>query len=108
MMKNAKEELISILGIASKLECALITVEDPWGDVPSRPPILLKKGYSPQDFENFLNEMDFKYDCGWGTQYLFGTLWLENGQWAARAEYDGSEWWQIFTLPEIPVELEIT
>jgi hypothetical protein len=36
---------------------------------------------------------------------LFGTVWLEDGMWMERGEYDGSEWWELMRRPEIPSTL---
>jgi hypothetical protein len=41
------------------------------------------------------------------SQHVFGTVWFnDNESWAYRDEYDGSEWWAIQSLPEIPEELK--
>ena len=45
------------------------------------------------------------YDEGYGAQKLFGTVWLKNGDWMTRGEYDGSEWWEYHTMPDIPKHL---
>lgn len=37
--------------------------------------------------------LDFEYNSGYGTQHLFGVVWLSDGTWFERREYDGSEWW---------------
>lgn len=64
----------------------------------------LKVGYSSEDFENFLDQIDFEYDNGFGCQELFGTIWYEDGTWSSRGEYDGSEWWEYNSCPKIPKE----
>ena len=45
------------------------------------------------------------YDNSYGGQELFGMIWMKNGDWLERGEYDGSEWWEYKTCPEIPAEL---
>ena len=45
------------------------------------------------------------YDNGHGGQELFGMIWIKNGDWIERGEYDGSEWWEYKTCPEVPDEL---
>lgn len=42
------------------------------------------------------------YDDGYGGQELFGTIWLKDGSWYERAEYDGSEWWVHRVCPPLP------
>jgi len=49
--------------------------------------------------------VDFGYDEGYGAQYVFGYIWLTNGVWMDRGEYDGSEWWEWHKYPQIPDEL---
>lgn len=66
----------------------------------------LKQGFTPEEEEIFWNTLDFSYDNGYGGQELFGTVWLENGAWLTRGEYDGSEWWEYHKYPEIPHELK--
>jgi len=57
--------------------------------------------------QEFLNKLDFEYDNGFGLQRLFGVVWFEDGTWATRGEYDGSEWWEVHEIPEIPDHLKI-
>ena len=66
----------------------------------------LKVGYSKEDYQAFLNQLDFNYDSGYGGQELFGTIWIEDGSWFDRGEYDGSEWWRYNSMPEIPDYLQ--
>ena len=69
---------------------------------------LLKLGNSDVEWEDFLKLLDFEYSNGYGGQELFGTVWLSDGSWLSRGEYDGSEWWNHNKLPEIPAELATT
>lgn len=46
------------------------------------------------------------YDNGFGRQELLGTIWFCDESWAERAEYDGSEWWEYHSSPEIPEKLQ--
>jgi len=108
---NAKEELIKFLsdhkegyGTELKITCAEIKFGH-YGeskDVKA----FLKVGYTEEDYEKFLNDMDFEYDSCYGAQELFGHIWLENGAWLGREEYDGSEWWIYIERPEVPKYLE--
>ena len=68
--------------------------------------IHLRVGHTEEEFVTFLAALDFEYDNGWGHQELYGTVWLTNGEWLSRGEYDGSEWWDHNKLPEIPENLK--
>jgi hypothetical protein len=98
---NAKKELLEIIKETSKLKCAIIIL----GEYSIKKEIILKVGYSKYEYDKFLKQLDFSYDSGFGTQELFGTLWLEDGSWCVRGEYDGSEWWQNERYPPIPLIL---
>ena len=66
----------------------------------------LAVGFTEEDYDNFIKKLDVEYDDGYGTQELDGIIWLTDGTWMDRGEYDGSEWWQHQKCPEIPTELE--
>jgi hypothetical protein len=102
-MRNAKAELLKLLEGKAKVKCATITNGDEWDE--DKKDILLKVGYSENEWTEFLKSLNFSYDSGYGGQNLFGTVWLEDGTWCTRGEYDGSEWWEHNQLPEIPSEL---
>ena len=104
-MRNAKKELEQLLEGKSKVKCATITIEDPYFYEESCPKFELKVNHTEEEFQEFLESLDFNYDSGFGGQELFGTIWLEDGSWCTRGEYDGSEWWEHNQLPEIPSEL---
>ena len=63
--------------------------------------IYLRKGHTSQEYEEFLAKIDREYDDGYGGQELYGVIWLTNGDWFQRHEYDGSEYWDHMTRPEI-------
>lgn len=100
-MENAKQELLDAIKGVSRLKCA--TIELRHCRMPKS--VKLKVGYIENEYNDFLKELDFEYDSGYGGQQLFGTLWHEDGTWQERGEYDGSEWWIHSQLPEIPLEL---
>jgi hypothetical protein len=103
-MENAKTELLEALANKAELKCAKIRTGETWDDEGNKE-YKLKIGYNNADLETFLNSLDFDYDSGYGGQELFGTLWLKDGTWLSRGEYDGSEWWKHNTLPEITDDL---
>lgn len=107
-MTNAKKEFLSAIE-GSKVICAYIDYQEfKWNDEGEAKSlkVSLKKGYSKEDFQSFIEKLDFTYDDGYGTQELFGTIWLENNHWLSRLEYDGSEYWQYNCCPKIPNDLK--
>lgn len=50
---------------------------------------------------------EHSYDSGYGGQELFGCVWMDNGEWITRGEYDGSEWWDYHRIPEIPNKMKL-
>lgn len=109
---NARKEIEKFV---DKLECAKILYNESYinENFPEYKGSYYEKildlpiGYSDKQLEDFLNELDFEYDNGFGGQELFGILWLTDGTWVVRGEYDGSEWWEHITKPVIPNELRI-
>tara|TARA_R110000868_G_scaffold234054_3_gene487767 strand:+ start:1798 stop:2109 length:312 start_codon:yes stop_codon:yes gene_type:complete len=66
----------------------------------------LKIGWTEQDWNKLLNDLDFEYHEGYGGQELFDSIvWFNDGSWLERGEYDGSEWWAYKTTPLIPDNL---
>jgi hypothetical protein len=114
---NAKEEFVKLVKYAMcKPACAEITVDiyPAWGDTfyseekkkytgPTTCDLLV--GYTNEEYEEFLGKLDFEYDDGYGTQQLYGYVWFENETWAERDEYDGSEWWVLNKIREVPERL---
>ncbi len=103
---NAKTELQEILEKKAKVKCAQIIKGCEYYD--DNKPCLqfdLKINHTEDDFLDFLNRLDFNYDSGFGKQELFGTVWLEDGTWLSRNEYDGTEWWEHNIQPNIPIKL---
>ena len=109
-MINAKEELQTLLDKLKQQQlsivCAEITYEDDYGD--SRTAIRLPLAHTESELEQFFKQLDFRYSNGFGTQYLYGTVWLTYGTWLSRWEYDGSEGWQLNKQPIIPQYLRKT
>ena len=100
---NAKAEFLQNV-ILKDLLCAHVSYQYEYGEFKD---YFLKIGYSETDLNQFLNQLDFEYDSGYGAQYLFGNVWLKGGKkWLSRYEYDGSEQWILNKLPEIPKECQ--
>lgn len=98
---NAKEEFIQHTHIAqATVKCVTIEQTTIHGYDTLRV-INLPVNHSPEDMDKFLDELNFDYDAGYGTQFLFGTIWYTDGTWSTRGEYDGQEWWLHHRCPEI-------
>lgn len=104
-MRDARKELEQLLEGKAKVKCASIFrfYYDESGEHIQN--FELKVNHTEEEFESFLKSLEFVYDSGFGAQELFGTIWLDDGTWCTRGEYDGSEWWVHNQLPEIPSEL---
>lgn len=68
--------------------------------------IKLPVKFSNEDYLNFLEIINRDYDNGFGIQELEGNIWLDDGTWIERYEYDGSEGWTWKKTPEIPNYLQ--
>lgn len=100
---NAKQELLQRVKDRD-IKCAVIKYDKYDDEDAVR--FILKVNHDDQEFQSFLNSLDFEYDHGYGIQHLFGTVWLKDGTWLQRGEYDGSEWWDHRIYPTIPKECE--
>lgn len=83
--------------------CATIQIGNDFAD--NRSVFNLTTGWDSNDFDIFINSLNFDYDSGYGSQNLFGIIWYKDGTWSDRYEYDGSECWDYHTCPVIPSEL---
>ena len=108
-MINAKEELLKALNDNHKsITCAIIRYENSggsWGidedENPNRSTRLMI-GHTPDELKKFMQDLNFNYDNGYGIQKIFGTVWCADGTWFERGVYDGSEWWEFKSMPQIP------
>ena len=100
-MENAREELLEAVKNTAKIKCARITIGYQYDEEDIVPEYVLKLNYSEKEYNDFLKSLNFEYDEGYGGQKLYGTVWLEDGTWLSRGEYDGSEWWEHNVLPDI-------
>ena len=95
---NAKEEFINHIK-GRNIICAHIRY--------GKDQFLLKIDYTIDDYNQFLNNIDFMYNSGYGGQEVYGYIWYANESWSERGEYDGSEWWEFQKRIEIPIELRL-
>jgi hypothetical protein len=90
--RNAKSEFQNVVLGKRVIACDITHEEDV---------IRLKTEYTSEEYEEFLNKLDFEYDSGFGGQNLYGTIWCADNIWLERGQYDGSEWWVYNEYPEI-------
>ena len=94
---NAKVELLEELkDLGKEIKCARIETRE--GSIRYD----LPTNYTEMQKEEFLRRIDFEYDDGYGEQIIFGYVWLTDGTWLERDEYDGKEWWAHKECPTIP------
>jgi hypothetical protein len=99
---NARSEFINHVN-ARPVLCVHIQ----HGDDYDKPSVFdLTTGWTGEEWTQFLTDLDFEYDNGYGGQRLFGTIWYSDGTWSDRGEYDGSEWWEYNKCPNIPDTLK--
>ena len=108
-MTNAKEELSAVLDSldgSPTIEAARFAFgEDPgwnFAEVPEEDTFVLLG--SPLRVDEMWAFLDREYYSGYGSQDLFGTVWLSDGTWLTRGEYDGSEWWVHHARPPRPTK----
>jgi len=105
-MSNAKTELLKVLINKPEVKCAKITQGEKWWDEEDEiEEYILKIGHTKEEYNDFLEKLDFEYSSDYGGQNLFGILWFKDGTWLDRGEYEGSEWWQHQTCPDITDDL---
>lgn len=105
---NAKEELIKTIDV-NFIKCARIQKEEEYdyelGGYLPLDAIELKVNHTYGELHQFLELLNFNYNNGYGGQELFGNVWMNDGTWLERGEYNGSEWWEHKICPTIPNEL---
>ena len=98
---NALKEIVDVLGY---IKAAHISTDD--DNVDEAKSITLYPGYTDSELNQFMIDMDFEYDHGYGLRILYGTLWFKDGTWSDREEYDGSEWWGHRSIPVLPTRMK--
>lgn len=99
---NARDEFLKHTSDKPPILCATIKYDD----YTTERAISLNTNYTKEQYNDFLARLDFEYNSGYGSQCLYGTIWYTNATWSTRGEYDGSEWWEYNSLPEIPEEFK--
>ena len=99
---NAKEEFLEITE-GLEVKCVEIQL---YNNERISTKTTLAVNYTQDEYDKFLEDIDKEYDSVYGLQELYGTIWLKNGDWIDRYEYDGSERWELRTAPPIPNYLQ--
>jgi hypothetical protein len=85
---NAKKELLEILKKNNKTVDNIVAII-----------IKYELSYTKIIEINKIEQLDFNYYDGYGGQYLYGYVLLDDQDWLERHEYDGSEWWEYKKYP---------
>lgn len=95
MIINAKKELLDII---TSRNLTILKIEITYTHINWDDNTTITKNITT------LDDLNFDYDAGYGSQELFGVVYCKNSNnrpvWLTRGEYDGSEWWDINTIPE--------
>lgn len=95
MIINAKQELLNII---TSRNLTILKIEITYTHINWDDNTTITKNITT------LDDLNFDYDAGYGSQELFGVVYCKNSNnrpvWLTREEYDGSEWWDINTIPE--------
>lgn len=95
MVINAKQELLNII---TSRNLTILKIEITYTHINWEDNTAITKDITT------LDDLNFDYDAGYGSQELFGVVYCKNLNnrpvWLTREEYDGSEWWDINTIPE--------
>ena len=95
MVINAKQELLDII---TSRNLTILKIEITYTHINWDNNTTITKNITT------LDDLNFDYDAGYGSQELFGVVYCKNSNnrpvWLTREEYDGSEWWDINTIPE--------
>lgn len=95
MVINAKQELLNII---TSRNLTILKIEITYTHINWEDNTAITKDITT------LDDLNFDYDAGYGSQELFGVVYCKNSNnrpvWLTREEYDGSEWWDINTIPE--------
>ena len=98
MITNATEELREAVGRREVLAAMIQVIHHGSGERAT----VLFPDHTEQEAGEFWHFLDFDYDSGYGTQHVFGVVWLDDGTWLERREYDGSERWVRRDCPPLP------
>lgn len=104
-MANCKDDFLEETKDKNVL-CAEIVYRRYYWDDDRKKEAVLPIGYSDAELQIFLSAINYEYNSGYGSQEVSGTIWYTDGTWSERCEYDGSEWWEYKSYPQIPDALK--
>jgi hypothetical protein len=104
--RNARAEIVKLLTNANiplrDIQAAEVSFPDTYREE-DWVWYILYPGHTDLELDKWLSKMnEYDYYAGYGGQKLYGTIWLKNGLWMTRGEYDGSEWWDLHKRPPLP------
>jgi len=100
---NAKLEFMQYVDECGAIKCAVVCREN---DELERVVIAkLKLGYTEEEYNVFLDLLDFEYDNESDIQDLSGTIWFTDGTWSSREYGSNLEQWTHYGIPTIPAFL---
>lgn len=100
--KNAKKEFIETVRgykVNSAILYKLLINYDTWKEI--KIGYILKQWYTKEEYLNFLDSINFKYDSWYWGQELFWYIFCDDWVWFDRWEYDGSEWRECNEYPNV-------
>ena len=103
---NVNDELLEHVGSMDNVKAVQLKFERRTERLKSAQLFHLPEGYSEEVLTDFLHNIDFSYDNGYGWQELFGFIWWKDGTWSSRYEYDGKEKWVHNEIPTYPLNRE--
>jgi hypothetical protein len=105
--KTELQDLIKSVHVTYKAEPVAVEIRirraDDYYDESSNINVVFILDQEHKSLDELISPLDYNYDCGYGGQYLYGTVWFTKGIWADRYEYDGSERWAVNRYPSLPV-----
>lgn len=104
-MANCKNDFLRETA-GREVKCAVITYGHDYWDAEDRRTARLPESFSDSEYKSFLQQIDYEYDSGYGSQKVFGYIWYTDGTWSERCAHNGVEWWEYQSCPEIPKELK--
>ena len=100
-MINAKNEFLNEIKGKDLLCCEISTFKIKPGY------ISLSVGFSEQEFNRFVNSLDFEFDDMTGPNMIDGFIWYKNNTWSERRFLNGREWWNFLICVPIPEYLKL-
>lgn len=113
MNTNAKQEFFNAIrqeffnGVRhSSVRCAFIQYDPNGQDEMTGDLFRLPLNYTSEQWNDFIEKLDFEYEADSGYSVLSGCIWLENNVWLERyMDEKECEYWILKQYPEIPEDL---